>query len=122
LSTLSFHISKGDLGIYYSPLATAVYFALASKFMAESARDVGKSTFVSILDAQGAKTVQFVSDAGIEAIRKIWNKHGAPRFPKRLVNDAVPKLIYSAEGENKVMSNHTQKPRQRASRTSELES
>ena len=96
LSSLSFHISRKQLTVY-SSVSEAVYFSLAAKFMAESANDVGKSTFVVILSNHDSEPLEYVSDQGIEKIRKLWERSGAPRVPRKDIENTVSKLIYPSK-------------------------
>ncbi len=95
MNSLSFHVSRQELATH-SPVHRAVYTALSAKFMAESASDVGKSTFVVVLTNDANKPLEYVSDGGVDTIRKLWEKRGTPRVPKA-IDAVVPKLIYGAD-------------------------
>ena len=87
MSTLAFY---ADLGAFSKiNLATGIYCCCAAKFMAESASDVGKDTFLVIVEQNDA-SVLIPKD--IERLRKAWRKGGAPRIPKKLVA-AIPQMI-----------------------------
>jgi len=91
LSALAFQNGKNSLSLY-SDLAQSVYCALEARFMATSAKDVGReSTFVTILEKDRA--VKFISDPGVAYLRKLWQRSGAPRIPKRAL-DVIPSLLY----------------------------
>lgn len=80
LSSIAFHISetKG-----FSSLEETVYVALTAKFMAETASDVGPSTFGVVLSHPDEKTpVIILRQAVIDGIRKLWKKSGRPRIPR----------------------------------------
>jgi 20S proteasome alpha/beta subunit len=97
LSSLAFHADKHGLSLY-SALEQSIYCALEAKFIAESAQDVGsKGTFVSILEPGNA---QFMSDHGVAAIKKKWERQGAPKIPKSAL-DLIPKLLYGAKPKSK---------------------
>jgi hypothetical protein len=93
LSSLSFYISRGELGPY-SDLQRAVYCALASKFMAESASDVGKSTFLVILSNDDRDPLEFIASPGIEEIRELWNRRGIPKVPIKSIDQLIPNLVH----------------------------
>ena len=91
LSALAFQVDKNRLN-QYSDINKSLYCACEARFMAASARDVSReSTFVTVLE-KGDQT-QFLSDAGVAYIRKIWARSGAPRIPKRAL-DVMPSLLY----------------------------
>jgi len=81
LSALSFHADKNYLS-QFSDINTSLYCALEARFMAASAQDVGReSTFVTVMEK--GKEIQYMSDLGVEYIRKVWARSGAPRIPKQ---------------------------------------
>jgi hypothetical protein len=82
LSSLSF--AKDHLGFgRYSDMEPCAYHLLAAKYMAESATDVGRDTFfVSVGPKRGSYGLHTL---GEEAIRKSWEKYGAPRHPKETI-------------------------------------
>jgi hypothetical protein len=82
MSSIAFHVGRAQLSVH-SSVQEAVYFSLAAKFMAESASDVGKSTFVVILSNHEKEPLEYVSDPGTEQIRQIWERHGTPRVPSK---------------------------------------
>jgi hypothetical protein len=94
LSCLAFHVSRGHLNVY-SSLPDAAYLTMAAKFMSESASDVGRSTFVVIVDAKGKEAVRLVSNPGVETVRRIWEKRGVPKVPRKQIDNIVSKLIYN---------------------------
>jgi len=81
----------------------SVYHVLAAKFMAESATDVGKETFVVALKARvtdGKKYLRFLSYwDGLEYVREQWEKHGAPRVPSD-ITEAISALLIPHDQEN----------------------
>jgi hypothetical protein len=92
LSTLAFYMSHCGLSVN-SDVEKSVYAAIAAKFMAEKASDVGTSTFVTISEPNCRENVKFVSLEGVETIRKQWLRKGAPKIPKETV-ELTKKLIY----------------------------
>jgi hypothetical protein len=97
LSTLSFHSTARHVRYKYSPVEPVLYCALTAKFMAESATDVGHSTFVLVQrGSRKAKEIQlqFVSSDGVEEVRRRWLEEGAPRFPEGFVSkEGIGQLI-----------------------------
>jgi hypothetical protein len=86
LASLSFQASRSEYSVH-SRLEEAVYAALTAKFMAESASDVGKSTFAVVMRAR--KSMLFVPDIAIDILRKAWELEGAPRRSLRALA-AIP--------------------------------
>jgi hypothetical protein len=93
LSALAFHADKHGLS-YYSSLPDALYRACEAKFMAESAKEVGGNTFVTIM--QKDANVRYVSELGVRRIKKIWERKGAPRIPSQALKE-IPLLVHSMD-------------------------
>jgi hypothetical protein len=79
ISSLS-HSIHYHQGGRFSDTSRVLYLVLAAKFMAETAKDVGKGTFVVTVDHENK--MKFVSWKKIKEVGKIWEKRGAPRVPK----------------------------------------
>jgi hypothetical protein len=75
--SLAFAVDHCGFG-KHTNVESASYHVLAAKFMSESATDVGRDTFYISLDVVSGCTTLFPFGS-IEAIRKAWEKHGAPR-------------------------------------------
>ncbi len=72
----------------------AAYHALTAKFMAESASDVGRDTWLVSLEP--GKSPKFITPLyGMDYIRKRWEKQGAPRVPKG-IQPAIKDLMMTA--------------------------
>jgi hypothetical protein len=69
----------------------------ASKFMAESARDVGKATNMCTISTRGIKNV-FENP-----MRIIWDEEGAPRLPNNLESRIAPLILTPEEAEKKAV-------------------
>jgi hypothetical protein len=91
VSAMAFNAGKLLIGTY-SMENEMIYGTCAAKFMAESASDVGLTTFLVIME--GGKDPRFISSPRIDEIRKIWEKNGAPRIPKKAVA-AIPDMTFS---------------------------
>jgi hypothetical protein len=74
------------MGVFrWSDSEEVLYHTLAAKFMAESARDVGKETDAIIMLPSGENAIKFLHPfGGIEYVRNLWEKEGAPKKPKNL--------------------------------------
>jgi len=82
LASLSFAKDHCGFGRDTS-MQEATYHLLAAKFMAESATDVGKETvFLSV----GTSRVYYMFTLAMDALRRAWEKEGAPRKSKRSVS------------------------------------
>jgi hypothetical protein len=73
-------------------LEDAAYFVLAAKFMAESATDVGKDTYV--IGFTPTEVSHLYDMGGIDTIRKMWLKNGAPRCSASTIS-TIKNLFYS---------------------------
>jgi hypothetical protein len=94
LSALAFH-ADAHLLSQYSEVKESVYCALEARFMAATAEDVGKeSTFITVMEKD--KKIQYMSDPGIDVIRNIWKRRGAPRIPPQAI-EMIPKLLHTME-------------------------
>ncbi len=78
LSSLAFHSNRLDFGPF-SDDAEAAYFAVASKFMAETSELVGEATFC-VVRKKGEKP----NYLDVQDIRNIWEEEGRPRCPSNL--------------------------------------
>lgn len=94
--TLAFHADKNYLSPQ-SSLEQCVYCACDAKFMAESASDVGRGTFIVIL-RQGNEPLH-ISELRVEEIRALWRKFGAPRIPKAALK-LIPDMLFDAKDED----------------------
>jgi hypothetical protein len=75
----------------FKEIEDVLYSVLAAKFMSESAKDVGKGTFVVVLQPnRESGASRFLSRAALDKIRVLWEKEGAPRVPP-----SAPSLIKS---------------------------
>jgi hypothetical protein len=98
LSSLAFHITHQHVSPPYSDLNKTLTFALPAKFMAESANSVGPGTFTVVLEA--GKPPQYISETGIDLLRKEWLKDGAPKISKKILK-LIPDLLFTnAKPEN----------------------
>ena len=80
LSRIALHVSKYES---FGTLEEAIYLGITAKFAAESASDVGRSTFVAVCGPpQGRNALGLVSDDAIDRIRTIWNRSGIPPVPQ----------------------------------------
>lgn len=97
LAMMAHHADQGHIRFSYDTLAKTVYCALAAKFMAESATDVGKSTFVKLLRRKSNEIHEMVNlgDDDVDVIRAHWVEHGAPKLPSDFVAKEMPKLLRS---------------------------
>jgi ATP-dependent protease HslVU (ClpYQ) peptidase subunit len=87
LSSLIYHRERQHISSS-APVEPCLYVVCASKFMSESARDVGKFTAVSTVSmADGFHTPH------VNPIRKIWENEGAPRLPKNLDARIKPLIV-----------------------------
>ncbi|MBI2186564.1 MAG: hypothetical protein HYU37_05495 [Acidobacteria bacterium] len=93
LNTMAFHADAGHLRFRHSSVESVVYCALTAKFMAESASDVGKSTFAVVLRKKGDKATQFVKEPEVAVVRERWKNEGAPRFPTAFIVTELGSLI-----------------------------
>jgi hypothetical protein len=98
LSMLSFYQSAQLIHIRSCSVAHMAYCALTAKFMAESASDVGSSTFVTVTRQRTAETkgIEFIHEPSIGKVREQWLEHGAPRLPLEFINTELPALIEPA--------------------------
>lgn len=95
INALVFHADRNRLSRYIN-LGQGVYLACEAKFMAESAKTVGKATFVTVFPASDTGKVRFVSQTGVEYLRTLWEANGAPRIPEHAALSAAL-LTYSAD-------------------------
>jgi 20S proteasome alpha/beta subunit len=75
----------------YRDTGTVLYHAMAAKFMAESARDVGKDTFAVVIGHNESPKFISVFD-GDEYVRERWKSEGAPRVPNG-IGGAIEDLL-----------------------------
>jgi hypothetical protein len=92
------HSIQFHLASKYHPRSVVLYNVLAAKFMAETARDVGKGTFVVVIE-RGNK-VKFLKPLEIKKVRDMWEKEGAPRIPKG-VTQFIEESLYSPKKKRK---------------------
>lgn len=92
-SSLLFQSNHRRIGVD-ADLEDAVYCCCEAKFMAESASDVGRETFLTVF--RRGKPTQFISALRIDEIRSAWERYGAPRVPKGIVK-AIPEMLFTNE-------------------------
>jgi 20S proteasome alpha/beta subunit len=56
-----------------------IYRVCEAKFIAESASDVGRGTYASILDSTGIERI--LNSKQLDRVRKIWEAKGKPKIP-----------------------------------------
>jgi hypothetical protein len=84
LASLSHAVEHLGLSRWDDP-EVVLYHTLAAKFMAESARDVGKATDAHIVIAFPSGEVglrQINPLGGFDYVRKVWEREGAPKRPR----------------------------------------
>jgi hypothetical protein len=87
LSSLIYHKERQHISSTGS-VEQCLYVACASKFMSESARDVGKFTTASTISMADGIFLPHVNP-----IRKIWESEGAPRMPKDIGERITPYIV-----------------------------
>jgi hypothetical protein len=92
-STLYFHEIN-----WTTSLPAALYHVCESKFMAESASGVGKSTLAVILQSDGG--LIFPGAEVVEKIRSLWEKKGKPCLPAK-AEEQINELINHSIDETK---------------------
>ena len=85
LSSLAFAAHKRGL-TKNSSLSEAIYCAMEAKFMEESNGLVGEATNVGVITPD---SIGIMPNHRIDRIRREWNKSGAPRIPKGLL-ETIP--------------------------------
>ncbi len=94
LSTLAFQADRKNLSVYLEE-SEAIYSCCAAKFVAESASDVGRNTFLTLL--RGGEQPKFIFTRRIDhEVRKAWERYWIPRIPKSIINK-IPEMIYGLE-------------------------
>ncbi len=97
LSSLAFAMDHSKFSRYCTEI-DATHAVLAAKFMAESATDVGRSTFYVSIHAD--RISRFMGSFGaIDTIRSMWEKRGAPRL-SREVEAIIADVLYEPEKED----------------------
>lgn len=87
LSSLIYHRERQHIGSARS-VEECSYVACASKFMSESARDVGKYTTAATFSMiDGFHTIM------TNPIRVIWENEGAPSLPKNIEERVKPHIV-----------------------------
>jgi ATP-dependent protease HslVU (ClpYQ) peptidase subunit len=94
LSSLTYHRQRQLISSSVS-VEQCAYVVAASKFMAESARDVGKAPNMCTISTRGIKNV-FENP-----MRIIWDEEGAPRLPNNLESRIAPLILTPEEAEKK---------------------
>jgi ATP-dependent protease HslVU (ClpYQ) peptidase subunit len=87
LSSLTYHRQRQHISPS-TPVEQCLYVACASKFMSESARDVGQTTNIGTISM-----IDGVHTAHINPIRKIWTNEGAPRLPENIEARIKPLIV-----------------------------
>jgi len=95
LSSLMYHRQRQQISTMIS-VEQCVYVVAASKYMAESARDVGEHTSMMTLDMSPA--LNTIMD---NPIRKIWKEEGAPRLPQNLESRIRPLIVTPEQARSK---------------------
>jgi ATP-dependent protease HslVU (ClpYQ) peptidase subunit len=95
LSSLVYHRERQHISSA-SPMEQCLYIVCASKFMAESARDVGKYTAGCIISVTDLDML-----VSAHPIRRIWEEEGAPQLPKNIESRIKP-LIMTPEDAGKM--------------------
>jgi 20S proteasome alpha/beta subunit len=88
-------------------LIEVTYHVLAAKFMAESATDVGKSTFYVAANADDGSNF-LSSHVDIDAVRQSWLKHGSQRFSRKTA-EVISDLLYKGGEEDEDDVEHLSK-------------
>lgn len=94
LSSLAFYKEQMELS-YVSSEEEALYFAAASKFMAENSGEVGKATLITIIRENECR---WPGRAAIDSLRELWMSEGRPRQPSNL-KDKVEKILRSPQAD-----------------------
>jgi ATP-dependent protease HslVU (ClpYQ) peptidase subunit len=89
LSSLTYHRQRQHISSSVS-VEQCLYVTCASKFMSESARDVGRWTSGCVI---GPPPAGFDTLLSHHPIRKIWEEEGAPRLPKNLEARMKPLIV-----------------------------
>jgi len=92
LSSLMYHRERQHISASVSE-SQCLYVTAAAKFMAESARDVGKHTNIAVISTEQVRVV-----TGERKIRKVWEGEGAPRLPVDLESRLGPLIVTPDEG------------------------
>jgi hypothetical protein len=96
ISSLAHSVEYHSMGSH-SPVPDVLYHVLAAKFMSESAQDVGRGTFIAVLEK--SDKLKFLSDTGLVKVRKAWEQDGAPKVPNK-VTELIKANLFSP-GEKK---------------------
>jgi hypothetical protein len=96
LSSLVYHRERQHIATHI-PVEQCIYVVGAAKFMAESARDVGKSTNICIVNMPSELKVVLSE----YPLRKIWENEGAPRLPKNLDSRVGPLIMTPEQASEK---------------------
>jgi len=95
MSSLAHSVEVLHLSRHF-PSSLILYHLLAAKFMAQSAKYVGESTFVVISPQKG--NLRFMNNAGVEKIRTIWETEGAPKVPNN-IQTMIEGVLFSPSGQ-----------------------
>jgi hypothetical protein len=98
LASLSHAVEYLRLSTYRDSQAV-LFHTLSAKFMAESARDVGKDTdaMILLLCTDEVKIRRLNPFGGIDYARKLWEEAGSPRMPPNLRDEMDTILIDNME-------------------------
>src|SRR5208337_3889832 len=67
-------------------LITTIYNTLSAKFLAESASDVGKQTYLYVFGETGDKVEMGDTGSLEHKLREMWLAHGKPPIPKDMAD------------------------------------
>jgi hypothetical protein len=93
LSSLTFHRERQHISTGAS-VEECVYVVCASKFLSESATDVGRATTGCIISTHGLEML--LSE---HPVRQLWEAEGAPRLPKNIESHIKPLIVSPEVGE-----------------------
>jgi len=97
LSFLAYHAERLHF-TQFSSVQEALYFAVASKFMAETSSEVGREdTFVCIWGHE--KQLIYPSWDDLTFIKKLWEEKGAPRAPESLEKRMAQLAVFSKQSD-----------------------
>jgi 20S proteasome alpha/beta subunit len=92
LSTLTFHVDRGNLSTYFG-WADCVCCVCDAKFRSESATDVGKGTFLTIYERD--QDTRFISRVRIDNdLRTDWERRA--KLPKRVI-ESIPDKTFTID-------------------------
>jgi hypothetical protein len=104
MASLSYAVEHFILSAH-SEVGDVVYHAMAAKFMAESATDVGQDTFVVVMHLEKGEEDHTVCRfmpvlGGDEYVKQRWKDEGAPRIPPKIAIE-INELLCGPDDESK---------------------